>query len=126
MNNTLQNTVRWSDDDRYLVINTRNKQGKLHSWEWVINENELNDYTEWDYKDMATVTDDQIRECFSGILADLPDGVRIVTEFVWRVRWFLLVGWLGWLTFQVVTQVLPYLMWTWVIKSIVGSVFSFL
>jgi len=54
MNNTLQNTVRWSDDDRYLVINTRNKQGKLHSWEWVINENELNDYTEWDYKDMAT------------------------------------------------------------------------
>jgi len=54
MNNTLQNTVRWSDDDSYLVINTRNKQGKLHSWEWVINENELNDYTEWDYKDMAT------------------------------------------------------------------------
>jgi len=45
---------------------------------------------------------------------------------VWRVRWFLLVGWLGWLTFQVVTQVLPYLMWTFIIKSIVGSVFSFL
>ncbi len=67
-----------------------------------------------------------LQSVFSGILADLPDGVRIVTEFVWRVRWFLLVGWLGWMVFQVVTQVLPYLMWTWVIKSIVGSVFSFL
>ena len=67
-----------------------------------------------------------LQSVFSGILADLPDGVRIVTEFVWRVRWFLLVGWLGWMVFQVVTQMLPYLMWTWVIKSIVGSVFSFL
>lgn len=67
-----------------------------------------------------------LQSVFSGILADLPDGVRIVTEFVWRIRWFLLVGWLGWMVFQVVTQVLPYLMWTWVIKSIVGSVFSFL
>ena len=67
-----------------------------------------------------------LQSVFSGILADLPDGVRIVTEFVWRIRWFLLVGWLGWMVFQLVTQVLPYLMWTWVIKSIVGSVFSFL
>ena len=67
-----------------------------------------------------------LQSVFSGILADLPDGVRIVTEFVWRVRWFLLVGWLGWLTFQVVTQVLPYLMWTFIIKSVVGSVFSVL
>ena len=67
-----------------------------------------------------------LQSVFNGILADLPDGVRIVTEFVWRVRWFLLVGWLGWMVFQLVTQVLPYLMWTWVIKSIVGSVFSFL
>ena len=70
MNNTLQNSVRWSDDDRYLVINTRNKQGKLHSWEWVINENELNDYTEWDYRDMATVTDEQIKS------VEFPDGVE--------------------------------------------------
>ena len=62
----------------------------------------------------------------SGIVSELPEGVKVVTEFVWRVRWFLLVGWLGWMVFQLVTQVLPYLMWTWVIKSIVGSVFSFL
>jgi len=46
-----------------------------------------------------------LQSVFSGILADLPDGGMV---------------------FQLVTQVLPYLMWTWVIKSIVGSVFSFL
>ena len=62
----------------------------------------------------------------SGIFSELPEGVKVVTEFVWRIRWFLLVGWLGWLTFQVVTQVLPYLMWTFIIKSVVGSVFSVL
>jgi hypothetical protein len=67
-----------------------------------------------------------LQSVFSGILADLPEGVKMLTEFLWRVRWFLLVGWLGWMVFQVVTQMLPYLMWTWVIKSIVGSVFSFL
>ena len=67
-----------------------------------------------------------LQSVLTGIVGELPEGIKVVTEFVWKVRWFLLVGWLGWLTFQVVTQVLPYLMWTWVIKSIVGSVFSFL
>ena len=62
----------------------------------------------------------------SGIVSELPEGIKVVTEFVWRIRWFLLVGWLGWLTFQVVTQVLPYLMWTFIIKSVLGSVFSVL
>jgi len=62
----------------------------------------------------------------SGVFNELPEGIKMVTEFVWKARWFLLVGWLGWLTFQVVTQVLPYLMWTFIIKSVVGSVFSVL
>ena len=67
-----------------------------------------------------------LQSVLSGIFSELPEGVKVVTEFVWRIRWFLLVGWLGWLTFQVVTQVLPYLMWTFIIKSVVGSVFSVL
>jgi len=62
----------------------------------------------------------------SGIVSELPEGIKMVTEFLWKVRWFLLVGWLGWLTFQMVTQVLPYLMWSWVIKSVLGSVLPFL
>ena len=62
----------------------------------------------------------------SGIFSELPEGVKMVTEFVWKARWFLLVGWLGWLTFQVVTQVLPYLMWSYLIKMVLGSIFSLL
>jgi hypothetical protein len=64
-----QNQVYWSDCDRYVIINTLNKQGKYHDWVWVIRENELNDYTEWDYRDMVSVTDEQIREC------EFPDGI---------------------------------------------------
>ena len=70
MNNTLKNIVYWSSCDRFLVINTRDQQGKLHSWEWVINENELNDYTEWDYRDMPNVTDEMIES------VEFPDGVE--------------------------------------------------
>ena len=62
----------------------------------------------------------------SGIFSELPEGVKMVTEFVWKARWFLLVGWLGWLTFQVVTQVLPYLMWSYLIKMVLGSFLPFL
>jgi hypothetical protein len=69
MTNTQQNSVYWSECDRFLVINTRNKDGKLHTWEWVIREDELNDYTEWDYRDMATVTDEQIKAC------EFPAGI---------------------------------------------------
>ena len=67
-----------------------------------------------------------LQSALAGIFSELPEGVKLLTEFLWKARWFLLVGWLGWLVFEVVTKVLPYLMWTWVIKSIVGSVFSFL
>lgn len=67
-----------------------------------------------------------LQSVLTGIFAELPDGVKVVTEFVWRIRWFLLVGWLGWLTFQVVTQVLPYLMWSYLIKMVLGSFLPFL
>ncbi len=60
----------------------------------------------------------------TGILTDLPDGVKMVTEFLWKVRWFLLIGWLGWMVFQVVTQVLPYLMAAYVVKSLLGPIAS--
>ena len=70
-----------------------------------------------------------LQSFLSGVLTDLPDGVRILTEFVWKCRWFLLVGWLGFLVFEMVTQILPYLMWSFIIKSVFGglvSVFSIL
>ena len=67
-----------------------------------------------------------LQSVLTGIVGELPEGIKVVTEFVWRVRWFLLVGWLGWMVYQMVTQILPYLMWSWVIKSVLGSVFSVL
>jgi hypothetical protein len=70
MKNTLKNIVYWSTCDRFLVINTRNKDDKYHNWEWVIREEELNDYTEWDYRDMDTVTDEMIES------VEFPDGVE--------------------------------------------------
>lgn len=70
MTNTQENIVYWSDDDRYLVINTRNSQGKYHNWLWVIVEQELYDHTEWDYNDVKFVTDEQIESC------EFPAGVQ--------------------------------------------------
>ena len=67
-----------------------------------------------------------LQSVVGSLFADLPEGVKVLTEFLWKSRWFLLVGWLGWMVFQVVTQVLPYLMWSFIIKSVLGSVFSFL
>ena len=67
-----------------------------------------------------------LQSMFTEAFADMPEGLKVVTEFLWKCRWFLLVGWLGWMVFQLVTQILPYLMWSFIIKSVVGSVFSFL
>ena len=67
-----------------------------------------------------------LQSAFTSIFAELPEGVKILTEFLWKVRWFLLVGWLGWLVFEVVTKMLPYLMWSFIIKSLFGSLSSIL
>jgi hypothetical protein len=74
MNNTLKNIVYWSTCDRFLVINTHTN-GKYHNWEWVIREDELNDYTEWDYRDMDTITDEMIQS------VEFPDGVEGFFQF---------------------------------------------
>mgnify|MGYP006919642915 CR=1 FL=1 len=61
------------------------------------------------------------------IVKDMPEGIKMVTEFLWRARWFLLVGWVGWLVVGVVSQLVPYLMAVILIKSagpVVGSLMS--
>jgi hypothetical protein len=65
-------------------------------------------------------------EVFQTVLAGVPETLRVVLEFVWKARWFLIGLWVSLVVYSLVTKVLPFLMWTWVIKSIVGSVFSFL
>ena len=63
---------------------------------------------------------------FTSILSDIPEGLRVVLDFIWKARWFIVGGYIVLLLYTLVMKVLPFLMWTWVIKSIIGSVFSFL
>ena len=62
----------------------------------------------------------------SGIVSELPEGIKVVTEFVWRIRWFLLVGWVVWMVYQMVMVALPYLLISYGIKMVLGSFLSFL
>lgn len=63
---------------------------------------------------------------FTSIVSDIPEGLRVVLDFVWKARWFIVGGYVALLLYTLVMKVLPFLMWTWVAKSIVGSVLSFL
>jgi len=67
-----------------------------------------------------------LQAVFTSILSDIPEGLRVVLDFVWKARWFIVGGYVALLLYTLVMKVLPFLMWTWVVKSIVGSVFSFL
>ena len=59
---------------------------------------------------------------FTSIVSDIPEGLRVVLDFLWKARWFIVGGYVALLLYTLVMKVLPFLMWTWVIKSI----FSFL
>ena len=67
-----------------------------------------------------------LQSILSGIFADLPDGVKILTEFVWRCRWFIVGGFVLVGLYQMVMVALPFFLWTMAIKLVVGSVFSLL
>ena len=67
-----------------------------------------------------------LQAVFTSILADIPEGLKVVLDFIWKARWFIVGGYVALLIYTLVMKVLPFLMWTWVVKSIVGSVFSFL
>ena len=67
-----------------------------------------------------------LQSVLSGILSDLPDGLKVVTEFVYKVRWFIVWGFVLVGLYNMVMTVLPYLMWTFIIKMVVGSIFSFI
>ena len=67
-----------------------------------------------------------LQAVFTSILADIPEGLKVVLDFIWKARWFIVGGYVALLLYTLVMKVLPFLLWSWVIKSIVGSVFSFL
>lgn len=65
-----------------------------------------------------------LQSVVSGVLTDLPEGVQMVTEFLYRIRWFIIVGLVLVGIYMMVMTALPYLMWYLIIKLVVGSLFS--
>lgn len=66
-----------------------------------------------------------LQAIFQAIIGDLPEGLRVVTEFLWKIRWFIVWGFVLYSLYTMVMVALPYLMWSFIIKMVVGSLFSF-
>jgi hypothetical protein len=67
-----------------------------------------------------------LQAIFQSIIRDLPDGVRLITEFVWKIRWFIVSGFVLYALYTIVMVALPYLMWSFVIKMILSAVIPFI
>jgi len=59
------------------------------------------------------------------ILAELPEGLKVVTEFLWKCRWFIVWGFILSAVYNAVMVALPFFLWSMAIKMVVGSLFSF-
>lgn len=57
-------------------------------------------------------------------LNDLPEGLKILTEFMWKCRWFIFATFVMVGLYNMFMVMLPYLLWSWVIKSGIGFLFS--
>jgi hypothetical protein len=65
-----------------------------------------------------------LQDVFQSVLAGVPESLRVILEFVWKARWFI-VGYVVLATlYAVVMKVLPFLLWSWAIKATVGSFLS--
>lgn len=66
-----------------------------------------------------------LQSVFASIVSDLPAGLQVVLDFIWKARWFLVMGFILYSLFQAAMVALPYLLWSMVIKMAVGALFSF-
>jgi hypothetical protein len=67
-----------------------------------------------------------LQAAFQSVVGELPEGLRVVTEFVWKARWFIVGGFVLYSLYTMVMVALPFLMWSMVIKMVLGSFLSFL
>ena len=67
-----------------------------------------------------------LQAVFQSVVGELPEGLRVVTEFVWKARWFIVGGFVLYSLYTMVMVALPFLMWSMVIKMVLGSFLSFL
>lgn len=68
----------------------------------------------------------QLQDVFQSVLSDVPEGLRVIFEFVWKARWFIVAGVVLYSLYTMVMVALPYLMWSLIIKMVLGSFLSFL
>lgn len=66
-----------------------------------------------------------VQAVLGSILSDLPEGLQVVLDFVWKARWFIVWGFVLYSLYTMVMVALPYLLWSMVIKMVVGSLVSF-
>ena len=65
-----------------------------------------------------------LQDVFQSVLAGVPESLRVILEFVWKARWFIVAYVVLATLYAVVMKVLPFLLWSWAIKATIGSVFS--
>jgi hypothetical protein len=67
-----------------------------------------------------------LQAVFQSVLSDVPEGLRVIFEFVWKIRWFIVGGFILYSLYTMMMVALPFLMWSMVIKMVLGSFLSFL
>ena len=67
-----------------------------------------------------------LQAVFQSVLSDVPEGLRVIFEFVWKIRWFIVGGFVLYSLYTMMMVALPFLMWSMVIKMVLGSFLSFL
>lgn len=60
----------------------------------------------------------------SEFFADMPEALRVVLEFVWKARWFIIALAAMAIVYNIVMVVLPYLMWMIILKQVFGGFLS--
>ena len=63
-----------------------------------------------------------LQSLFATLMSDLPEGLRVILDFVWKCRSFIVGGWVAFSLYSMLMTALPYLMWTYVIKSVLSFI----
>lgn len=65
-----------------------------------------------------------LQEVVATVMAGVPDSLRVVLDFIWKCRWFIVAYVVFAAVYGMMMKVLPFLMWSMVAKSVVGSLLS--
>lgn len=57
----------------------------------------------------------------SEFFADMPEALRVVFEFVWKARWFIIALAAMVIIYNIIMVVLPYIIWMVILKQVFGG-----